>query len=656
MNLPNEIDNKYLDKIRYERGYHPFTANFNKELNEKLYFEAQKAGARPDALGIIKLGEYFNLTFHKKLSEELQSHLKQINLSSEELRQLNIAHLNEQELAVRKKYEPLLADRDHTKAFDRHYDTFLREDMPDNPQSFVAFSETIPELGNLILRYLSAAPIQNSVAPLLPEKELLELFEKILQTTNRYHLMKTHYDGCLFHNGRIELIKPDELAFDLTANDLFLIENISSLIIENQHLKSIDKTRLLFDRTPLLRNAMHKGSSRRILDKLVISGGTIKYQLRQRAEKESMFTFLQEITLEDYYAFYFNEPLKGLQNITISKLLSMDSELSYFASMFYDNSLPSAEIDTRVSFKRTFLPKMRKSVLKSYLKSVTICSDSEIELYIRLTTLEGNGKLNLYATPLLKDCDNYYFSYFTASHRNSFYLVDYWLEAANESLTARGKALEKHLKSKIRLIEEREFNKFRLIEQTNFKKQNCKEEIDLLIQTSDTLIIGEVKCVKYPMYVRDKHEILNDTITKAVEQLDRKADFLINNQNSFEGVYIAKGKTIVKVVILNYPVYSGLDFKGVAVTDITNFISYLNADRMRIWSSGEHDVELLEEHFYYKSEDEFCANLFGYLVDCPVIKIAKEQLNVKKSSYKIEGLPKITFTDIVSINSENSMH
>ncbi|MEO8933843.1 MAG: hypothetical protein ABI295_06000, partial [Xanthomarina sp.] len=250
MTLPNKTDTNFLNKIRHEGKYHPFSIKYNNQSNDKLYADASSSGASPDTLSIIKLGDYFNTEFHKKLTAALVSLLKQINLPAEEIRQLIIAHLNEQELVIKKKYEPLLDTKEFNKAFDRQFDALIRKNMPDNPQSFVMLSEGAIEFGNLILRYLAVVKHENSSLQTLDEENAIKLSEKLLRLTNIYYLIKDHYDNCLFNNGRIELTDSGDLVFDLGENDITLLENISVLIIENQRMKSLDKTSWLFEQLP----------------------------------------------------------------------------------------------------------------------------------------------------------------------------------------------------------------------------------------------------------------------------------------------------------------------------------------------------------------------------------------------------------------------
>ena len=60
------------------------------------------------------------------------------------------------------------------------------------------------------------------------------------------------------------------------------------------------------------------------------------------------------------------------------------------------------------------------------------------------------------------------------------------------------------------------------------------QEIDLIIETQSIIIIGEIKCSKYPMSTRDYGTISNDTVLHAASQLDIKSAFLEKHFDHFE--------------------------------------------------------------------------------------------------------------------------
>lgn len=647
MVLTNQKDAFFLNKIIHEGEYNPFSMKFKTKLNDELLTRATEEGVHKDVLNILRLGKYFNENYHKKLLQELSELIKEINLPCDLLRKLFIASLNENELINRSRYETMLNEKGIMSAFDRQNAVFVNEKYPNNPQNITSFSETIVEYGNIFLRYLAVVdPKPDPSKEKLSEEIIAALVFELLHVSNRYYGIKNHYDGCLFHCGNIELLGDDAIHFDLNKNDLLVTEQACSTMIENQVLKNINRLAYLLEKHSFQIPLQTKVTNRK-LDEVIVTGGVIKYTLKKRSPKDFIYGWEHEISLEDYYAFYFKEPLKDLGYMTISDLFNLDMELSGIAFILHKKSAQKLDFDNKEQFLNHYLPKIKGSVLKGYLRNVTTFNDSEIDEYLKIATIEHNGQLNFYATPLVKEGDYYYFPYFTSVYRNTFFLTDYWLECANIDFDIRGKALERHIKAKLNKVKSNSFNKFHIVNKSNFEiDANRKEEIDIVIQTKNSIIIGEIKCVKYPMYERDTYHVLDEVIRKAVQQVIKKTDFLVENQSHFNE-YSIENKTIIKVIILNYPVYSGVEIENCIVTDIVTFLSYFQADRMNVWESGAQSHNIIREILYYQNEDEFCNNFKNYLSKNPLIEEFKNKLQTAESSYKVDGLPKIIFTDVI---------
>jgi hypothetical protein len=654
--LPNKIDSDFLDKVRFKPEYYPFSNNFNKSLNQELYKMALSKGASRSALSIISLGEYFNENFHQSLTEELISKLEQLNLPHAELRKLFIALVNEQELLNRDKEQEFFEAKKEFAAVDLHNSAYIREDSPDYPHNFSSFSEILIEYTNHFFKYLAIAEEKKcDNKSSLSEEAAFNLLSDLLTIVQKHYSIKSHYDTSLFYVGEIKILDKNTIVFGLDNENLMLGEKVSVSMLDNQRLKNYNQITSILKEIPIKR-LLSNGFSNKTLEGVTVSGGYIKYKLKNRLWNDCINNMQHEIALTDYYPFYFKEPLSRLQNITISKLLQLESELSQLIYQLHKRGFPKQPINTRQEFKKSFVPRIKESVLKSYLKNVTTCSDIEIEEYIRVITMQQTVQSNLYATPLIREEDYYYFPYLTAMARNPYYLVDYWLEEAGEKLAQRGKALERQVKENLLKIKQKDFNAFELIEKSEFKVNRTKsEEIDLLIQTKNTLIVGEIKCVKYPMWSRDYHRILNEIIAKAVKQLHRKCKFLEDNQDCFSDRIKLANRKIIKVVILNYPFYSGVEVEGIPITDITTFTSYFQSNKMLLLAMGMDDTEKIGEIPYYKNEEEFTNNLHNYLTNNPLIKQLEEQLQLSQSSYEIHGLPKIIFTDVISTAISNEV-
>jgi len=658
MKLPTFKDLEFLNKIRFKLDYYPFSYKYNTNLSAQLFKDAKTNGVSTDALNLISLGDFFHNNFYKIFTAELVSLHKQINISNAELNELFIAHLNLQELHNKSQFDKFLATTTELTAFDLKNAVEVREDNPDNPQNFTALSEGLVEFGNEFLRYSAYSDGKYQIkSENKSEDDIFNLLRSIANVTNKYYVIKDHYDSSLYLDGKIELIDTDKIYFDSSVNDLHLINQISATAIENQRLLRYHYYDYIFKNYLSAAEAILKSSSVRILASIKIESGFIKYELRKRTINDYDVHLDYQVSLHDYYPYYSTTPLSRYNHLTISSLLRLHSELKHLVMELYFQGFPEVDIDSIEKFKRLFLPKIRHSVLKSYLMSVTLCNASQVEVFIDLMTTKNDGRqLNLYSTHLIKRDDYYYFLFFPLTHPNYLYLIDYWLDEAGENLTIRGKALENYIKQKLRSAKKGEHNIFNLIDKSMFKVTDTLfEEIDLLIETKNTLIIGEIKCVKYPMYERDRFEILTDDVTTAVNQLNKKSQFLIDNQNHFKDIYSLNGKKIIKVIILNYPQFTGITAEDTPVIDANLFLSYFLTGELVGRKFDENDPESFSTTSYYSSEEEFCNNFESYLQGNPLNETYSKQLSKQRCSYKMDHY-EIFFEDMNPIDKKSMLN
>lgn len=655
MKLPDIKDNKFLDAIRHQTGYYPFSSNYNSEKNKKLYDQAKLTNVSQDVLNLIGLGDYFYKNFHVKLINQLNLLNNTISISTSDLIEIIVAYLNEQELLAKKSEEEFLSKNSQISAFDIQNGAFLYEKFPNNPRNFRSISETIVEFGNLLLRYLFTRKANQSTNSItnLSEEVFFKSLDQLFKICKKYYAIKNHYDGCLFYNGKIDLVNDEKIYFDCCTNDIKLFEQVSTTIILNQSLNAHFFYEYIAKQNNGFKEMILQHASSRILSKSIINKGYVGYQLRKRLLDDYETDVEYFAILKDYYPFYSSTKLINLKNLTITDLLRLHSELNNLIRELYLKDFPVENMNEINMFKLNFLPKIKFSVLRSYLVSVTDFSESRVESFMDLLTAKNSGRLNLYETPLLKKDNYYFFPYLPLVKRNLLFLVDYWLEQAQESLEQRGKDFEKYVKEQLQSVSSNGHNNFHIIPEVNFRVDNSKkEEIDLVIETKNTLIVGEIKCVKYPMYERDSCRILNDVIPKAISQLKRKSLFLTEHKEHFKKIYSIEGKKIIKVIILNFPVFTGAEIDGIPVIDANLFLAYFKSEKMGSISIGNDDIEELEAIPYYTTEEEFCNNFETYLKSPPLVRMYLDQLKISDCSYKLDDLPEIHFRDINRVNEE----
>ena len=160
------------------------------------------------------------------------------------------------------------------------------------------------------------------------------------------------------------------------------------------------------------------------------------------------------------------------------------------------------------------------------------------------------------------------------------------------------------------------------------------EEIDFILETKNTIIVAEIKCIRYPFNSQliQRYETI---INKAVDQIIRKTTFLIKNNKKIQNKKISfKNKKIIKCVITNYSLFSGTKRSGVYIIDINMLRKYINVGKEGFIKC---DLSTGEKHEMaknlYNTEDEFSNNFEIYFMNSNSfyedrIKIITEELKI----------------------------
>lgn len=648
----NIVDNKFLDKVRYNSSYCPFSYNFDSEANKKLLEQAKAEGVNISALNIISAGPFFHKKFFLPLGEELKELYRSISLSKLDLTELFAAFINNQYLLLQEKFGQYMTNKEVFSAFEVTNATFTLSDSPNNPQGFTANAEAFADHLSELLNYLlSPFCKEQQTKQLYSDSELYAYLTNLQSIINRYCGIKNHYETSLFYNGDIIINDGVELSFDSTLTELNASQITAITAIQNQRLKKSFLIQRRYNESPEIQRYFQGMIFKRTIDTVTQRGDFLMYNLRQTRESDvdSIIEYL--IAGEDYYPFYMDEPLCKLGNLTISEIIRLHLELHNLASVHFSNiKFGQHGIVSLKNYKKLFLPRIKKSVLLSYLGKITQYSKSKLEAFIDLLTTVPRRGIDVYATPLVKQDDYFFFPFLPLARPNYYFLIDYWLGEAGIDLDQRGPLFEKHCKTKLKNIKQDHFNKFKVMPQSKFECGEESEEIDLLIETERSVIIAELKCVKYPMNERDHFITLSNVIaSKACDQIIRKTNFLIANAPALSNSVNLTGKRIIKLVVTNFPVFAGTKVNDVPITDVVTFLSYFQTNKM---TSIEEDltspIEKKDVAVYYNSEAEFCNNLEDYLCDNPLTKILSQNLTSYEGSYQFDKNIRIKYKTVIA--------
>lgn len=242
--------------------------------------------------------------------------------------------------------------------------------------------------------------------------------------------------------------------------------------------------------------------------------------------------------------------------------------------------------------------------------------------------------MNLWETPLVK-IDNYFILILMPVCEPVLCrMVDVWLQKGGIPLDKRGHKFELYVKEVLNRILKAKGISFCILNINKFKNRNNEfEEIDLLIELEDKIIIGEVKCILYPMTNRDYYNSF-ETLKKGCKQLIRKTDFLLRNKKLFsKSIKNIDESNIIKMVITNFPIYSGQSYKGVPIVDIHLLEKYFLKGKhieLEFDSNKKTNIEKIAK-IYYNNNTEMVANLNSFINSPKLIQYFYNKIEINTS-------------------------
>lgn len=247
--------------------------------------------------------------------------------------------------------------------------------------------------------------------------------------------------------------------------------------------------------------------------------------------------------------------------------------------------------------------KINKNILKNYFLETTNIPEKTVSKFLK--TLSNGKFINFFKKPLLSKGNDYLFHFLNSTANIAVNIIDDWLEENNFKLEERGVIFEQFIKNELTMVfQEKKYNYY-IFNKSKFKSTNIEEEIDLIIVLNNIILLGEAKCIKYPIEIRDVDNACG-RVLEGVEQVKRKMEFIKNNEALFniDGITI-EGKTIIPFVITNYPCFSGWCPDDIPVVDYELIRNYIETGAL-LYSKIEFKT-LTEQgkKEYYSNQKEF---------------------------------------------------
>lgn len=377
-----------------------------------------------------------------------------------------------------------------------------------------------------------------------------------------------------------------------------------------------------------------------------IRDGYIQYSTERGYDKNENDIYVDYLTqLECFYSFV-NESCFSKANYSSLNVKYCISMLSIITNLLQKINIENIISDDSVSKKDDFLKfpiRIKIADLERLLYEKSSFSKEQITAFLRLLSSDKSNQLNLWDTPLINDENAYLISFLPLTQPVICRFIDVWLSKGGVSLDDRGKIFEDFVKARLKSILEKKGVNFRIVETNSFVNKNKeKEEIDFILEIEDMLILGEIKCIVYPMSNRDRYNSF-DKLKKGCNQIIKKTDFLLRNKKHFKNkIQNLNDNNIIRVVITNFPIFSGQNYKDIPIIDMSLLTNYFSQGSLGIIKNTQDNgisvVKTFKETKYYSDNHSMAHNFKSFINNPPPIYSKYDKIDVVTNKITPEGL------------------
>lgn len=638
---------KLRNKFKTDNTLNPFHDNFSPDnLAREIRDLSNETDLSLDDVLLAKtsVGALIFNKFYKDIYLYLKKTFAEINLTYEEIVWGHLASLNRSCIISNSRNQ-----EKRLQSNEVHFEDIFKTKVNSIDKTIGKIDasgalETEIDGTHVLLNYLRY--FKEGLPPVVQGGSKVESIDFIIRqsiTSSFYYMLKSSFEDAIWKNGYVDFDDSTN-RIDIKFNDpnLLKLYQIGYFRLERNSysffLTGISlRQKGLFDHIPA--NLEFKNGKIRIKE-IRVSNGFLKYKLSTGRDKhEDLIELAIESSLTAYYSYLENVPLPNLPGFDLRKLIAAFNVLIQLFVKAANIKVGNTGIKKKTDFYR-YPFRITQEKLKDYLRRRTKLTEVEIDRF--LTFFESKHRINLWSNPFIRMDGDYYFALLPLSQPNILRLIDNWLEVGGVGLDERGRVFEKHIKQSLsETLKEKGFQYLIPVKSKFESKLNGKEEIDIIISLKNILIIGEIKCIKYPFETR---EIANAQarLQKAVEQVKRKSKFITDNISEFTNeIGFNQNQKIVNLVITNYPLFTGQSIGGVPIVDFFLVDSYFGSGTLskgRIIQDGEKFIshEIVSKQTLYSNEDEFSNNFLEAMTNPPAIQEIKPLIEIKENKISLE--------------------
>ncbi|MGN8055139.1 hypothetical protein ACTJKN_02625 [Pedobacter sp. 22163] len=635
-------------KMRSERELNPFNDKFDEskvmkvlaDLTGSKKLEQEGLGIFLTAFSSIQMHGFY-VEIYDVLKKRILNSGTDTNILSERLITLTNRHYQIiMEAAMKREI-----------AAESHFEDSFKRKIPSADPSVgmietAAAMETEIDALHISLNFISHFRGLPTSDPAKPDISYVEDCRSISKWSSILFVVKHCYDDCVWNNGQMVFSKDSgefRITFDEPRNLLLNKAGFYRLLRNSQAvyymLKQWHQKTTKVERGDVFFEERKKNVQ---IASVAHTAGYVSYLLESGEDNEETdFEIHNKAGLEAYYNYIDNVSLPKMPTLTLNDLVCMLSLVQHLFRKAAQNCFRS-DVMKRADFDN-FPVKIKRQMLKEYLLERTTYKSDQVDSFIDLLTNPQDKRINFWNYPFVASNEDLVFPLLTIIDPILLYLIDRWLEDAGYDLDKRGGYFEKYIKASIaRILNKKKYFFYIPSSPKLYNKSGKYEEIDLLLNLRDIVVVGEVKCEKYPMEVRDGHNGLA-RLKHGSLQVIRKAAFILENADDLSAqIGEIKGKEIVKLVITNYPLYTGYELNGVAVVDYFLIESYLSSGRITgnavTSENGFITTSETSEIVLQTSEDELNANFKSNMYSPKAVEEALKLVKLTTNKITPEGL------------------
>lgn len=493
------------------------------------------------------------------------------------------------------------------------------------------------------MRYFANEPI--AIDESLPEVRPVEAAKKMVISGTMFVVMKEEYENVVWNGGLFKvLLRDNKYRIDFIQPDaeLLVLNKVGFIRLQqNSDGNSVREFDEVLRKTVRGRHLLEMTRLRKKLKRIKrvwVANGFIEFALSNGFGKNECLTELGNVVeLSTFYGFLDNVNLPAFPSLSLVDLVRLYSLVQDLvreaAKIEFDDSMFSMSDLVR------FPVRIQKRRLFEYLHLRSDFSINQINVFLDLICHSVGDQINLWDKPLVEYRDTIYLNMLPTLNPILLNLVDYWLDKGGFSLDERGKMLEKHLEEKVgKALAAKRFSHFIPKRKKIQTKQGKYEEIDLLLNLQSIVVVGEAKCIKYPLEARDRHNSLK-RLTAAARQVLRKVNFLREYTGELiDQIGVTDGKTYFPIVITNYPLFTSYIVEGVIVTDFYLFESYFASGKLTdIRFDGSRPPQEFHTTSYYQSERELNDNLPDFFRRPPPVENLRPMFEIRDFKISLDS-------------------